>query len=335
MYFSIFKQFLVSLSFIFISSLAFSQTNPLHFSVEYGEIVVTPSFCPPTDCPPTSATANGTFSAVIDANGVDIYFSNSAISTTPNVNFILPANPNESSGGTTREATFSFDGVTLEVVGIIDQRAFDGPLVEYTLRANISDKPANKLKFYTARPDFRECIHPICGGYFVKEVNKKLTTCTDGSKLHECYVADIKSEMPILTGAGFDNLTPILVSGYMTSEDYPGFGPFGVLTANEIHYSVTDKTAKKRFWGTINNGIVCITSPCFSYGQNLLNKKKEKVISTIDFSRSGADEKLIQEAYNRLAEGETLYASGRHKKYEGFAGTGVRFVVEQFYLPLE
>ena len=45
--------------------------------------------------------------------------------------------------------------------------------------------------YVVTRQDFRKCAYPMCGGVFVKAVNKSKTTCLDGTKDVECYVADI------------------------------------------------------------------------------------------------------------------------------------------------
>jgi len=45
--------------------------------------------------------------------------------------------------------------------------------------------------FYSVRPDYRRCVSPLCGGYFVKRVNQSRTRCVNGRLMSECYVAEI------------------------------------------------------------------------------------------------------------------------------------------------
>src|SRR5437763_14453597 len=52
--------------------------------------------------------------------------------------------------------------------------------------------------YYSARPDLRRCIAPLCGGWWVKRVNRASTQCADGSYASECYVATID-----VSGLGF------------------------------------------------------------------------------------------------------------------------------------
>src|SRR5689334_21173777 len=55
----------------------------------------------------------------------------------------------------------------------------------------ITGAPSNFGYFVVTRRDFRKCISPICGGYFVKRVNQAKTLCADGSQQAECYVSSI------------------------------------------------------------------------------------------------------------------------------------------------
>ncbi len=77
-------------------------------------------------------------------------------------------------------------------------------------------KSADSSTFYLVRGDDQICLltdggqsAPDCGGFWVERVNKKATTCFDGSKAAECYVADIDfgllglsdTEEPALSGS--------------------------------------------------------------------------------------------------------------------------------------
>ena len=60
--------------------------------------------------------------------------------------------------------------------------------------------------YYEARRDFRKCMYPMCGGWWVHRVNRTSTTCADGSHASECYVAEIdwslhEAGSPRITGA--------------------------------------------------------------------------------------------------------------------------------------
>lgn len=305
-----------------------------YFEIIAGDVTVEASYCLPGSCVTRTALLSGTFSAFLPGGASQIFFPSSNLSTDPDLGFVLPSNPDEDSGGTVREIDFAFDGTLLKVDGSINQSAFDGPVTTYNFAARVTAKPPVEAAYFTARPDFRKCVSPLCGGYFVKAVNVGATRCADGTLQKECYVKEIRTRGGVASHASsFSNQTPLFVVGEIVPEASKPFGTLGVFNAKFVQYSATDKTAAGRFYGVSNNGIMCITTPCFSYDEDVLNTKKESTLSRINFDKSGASERDIEVARRLMAAGETVYASGVNKKYRGFAGTGVELVVNQFYLP--
>ena len=320
----------ISLLLLIASCSSFAAAQS--FQVTEGKVVVTPAFCIENPCPSTSAEMSGSFKATISAAGNSILFPSSNLTTNPDLEFQLPEDPNEDSNGTTRDISFTLEGNTLKAKGKVDSRAFDGPLVEYTFVAT-QDASA----FFTARPDYRRCAAPLCGGYFVKAVNKKLTQCANGAWQKECYVASIIYGNGTVGHRGsVGNTTPLLLIGSIEQRYSIDFHNLGLFVAKAAFRSATDKTATNKFYGLTNNGIVCITTPCFSFDQVLLNSTNRITqLSDINLEMSGATPDDIAEASLLLANGEALYAAGVNKKYRDFAGIGVRFVAQQFYLPIK
>jgi len=280
----------------------------------------------------------GTFSAEILDDTIS--FSNIRISSIPKSDFSLPEAPNGSSGDTSHSATFSFDGMQLVVSGVVDSRAFDGPLQEYKFVAQVSEEQGFNAKgYYTARPDFRDCLSPLCGGIFVKSVNTRLTKCADGSSHEECYVA-----FPNWEKLGFDpfNLnpalypyTPILLKGKLIPHTYAGFGNLGEFVATEAYRPATNNPAEGTFAALKNNGIVCITTPCFSIDEFVLNKEDTHVISGFDLNPVGASDKDVSIAYSLFANNSALIVAGYDKNQQELHGIGITFIANQFYLPIQ
>ncbi|MDO9105554.1 MAG: hypothetical protein Q7U57_11395 [Methylovulum sp.] len=187
----------------------------------------------------------------------------------------------------------------------------------------------NPNGFYTFRPDLRKCVSPLCGGIFVKEVNRKQTRCADGSLQQECYVATVINKQ------AFDITEAALVQGKLLPKNYPGFGNLGEFVLTSAARSVTDKTVTWRFVGLENNGIVCITTPCFSVDEYSLNSVKIKEISEIDLESVGANKEDLQQAQDIIAGGGVLLAAGINEQVQQQTGLGVKFVAEQFYLPIK
>lgn len=326
--------FSLMLSLAFFTSPTFAQAgNGYAFTVAEGSVAVTPARCRVNPCLPSVATLSGSFIAQISSAGDHILFPSSSLVTAPDVDFQLPADPNEDSYGVVRDIAFTFEGGALKAKGIVDSRAFDGPLVEYQLVAK-----TKQSEVFTARPDYRKCAAPLCGGYFVKLANKKLTQCVDGSWQAECYVTAITyGNGPIAApAASAGNKTPLLVVGAILPAAGEKTAGLGFFLAKEAYSSATQNTAQGSFYGVTNNGIVCITTPCFSFDEALLNTTNRITkLSDLNLEMSGALPDDIAHAHQLLANGAILYAAGKNQKYRGFAGVGVRLVAQQFYLPIK
>ncbi|ACE84489.1 DUF6748 domain-containing protein [Cellvibrio japonicus] len=323
----------IGLCLVVISPGAFAQSNTYSFAVVEGRVVVTPAWCRVNPCAPTTARLSGNFVAQISAAGDRILFPSSSVTTSPDVYFQLPTDPDDDSGGVVRDIAFTFVGDDIKATGYVDSRAFDGPLIEYVFAARVI-----RSEVFSARPDYRKCAAPLCGGYFVKLVNQKLTRCADGSLQEECYVASVTyGGGPLAaTAHSFNNRTPLLLIGAILPKNDDHVGRLGIFVAKDAYRSATQVSATETFYAVNNNGIMCITTPCFSYDQLVLNgTSRITKLSDVNLELSGAVPDDIAEAQALLANGGVLYAAGKNQKYRDFAGTGLRFVAQQFYLPLK
>ncbi|MBH8561420.1 hypothetical protein I8748_04370 [Nostoc sp. CENA67] len=195
--------------------------------------------------------------------------------------------------------------------------------------------------YYTVRRDFRKCISPICGGYFIKQVNLKATPCIDGVFREECYVSAIDwSSLKVapdeLAKIQNDDGSRVILRGSIVPVEFPGFGEFGNLRVKEAFIAATDTPAKGTFVGLKNNGIVCITTPCFSTDKLVLNKPKISQVSSIDLSLTGATPEQI-EAATREIFGKGLITVGKTEVVNNLDPTkrDTKFVATQFYLRVE
>lgn len=195
--------------------------------------------------------------------------------------------------------------------------------------------------YYTVRRDFRKCVSPICGGYFIKQVNLKATPCVDGVFREECYVSAIDwSSLKVspyqLVKIQNDDGSRVILRGNIVPVTFPGFGEFGNLRVKEAFYAVTNAPAKGTFVGLKDNGIRCITTPCFSTNQLVLNKPNISQVSSIDLNQTGATPEQI-EAATREIFGQGLITVGRTEVVGNSDPTkkDVKFVATQFYLRVE
>jgi hypothetical protein len=321
-----------------MTSFVYAEDVSQSFTIQEGVVTITPARCTPESCAPTSADLAGTLDAEIAGDA--IAFTSTNVSSMPETGFILPEAPNESSGGAIQRASFSFDGMRLVVSGSVDSRAFDGPLQTYKFTALISKgKGFDAYGYYTARQDTRRCISPLCGGIFVKSVNKRLTKCPDGMLLDECYVAtanwDELGSNPFNANTGLYINTPILLKGKLISNIYERFGNLGEFVATEAYRPATNNLAKGTFAALENNGIICVTTPCFSIDESELNTGVTRLISGFDLNPAGASEKDVSTAYSLFAHDSPLIVAGHNRKQEELHGIGVSFIANQFYLPMQ
>lgn len=325
----------IALCYLGLSQFSHAQTN--FYEIETGSVTVTPARCMPNECESTNATLAGTLSAETLPT---LSFANLAVTDTPAIGFALPSNPNTSSNGTTREASFELasDG-TLSVKGIVDSRAFDGPLYEYSFSASPTEPQGFDTDgYYTATQDLRKCVSPLCGGIFIKEVNKRFTVCADGSRARQCYIGtpnwDKLGFNPFAHAGDTGVFTALLLKGQVLENKEGDFGNLGEFVAEAAYRPATNNPARGRFVALENKGIYCITSPCFSIDQSLLNRDKTKIISGFNLNPVGASSADVDAAYTLFGNEQPILGAGYNKKQQELHGVGISFIANQFYLPI-
>jgi hypothetical protein len=95
--------------------------------------------------------------------------------------------------------------------------------------------PAPQPTTYSLTPDLRDCVTPICGGWFLSRVNANSMRCIDGTMAPACYVAEVDwaamgldpaAEATLVSAAFADQ---VLVEGRLYRFSHP-LGTFGGLT---------------------------------------------------------------------------------------------------------
>ena len=196
--------------------------------------------------------------------------------------------------------------------------------------------------FIVTRADLRKCVAPGCGGYYVKAVNKRLTTCADGKKLYECHAYKLDTQALGLNEKQLEALTNQYGSGKALVR-----GELALLPLSETaRLSVTGLLASEAwlgqglnkpvgcFYNVKDNGVRCITYPCPSYTERKLNTRETRAIAGIDLSHSGATQDRIDAGFQALTGPGGLLAAGVHTVITGPAGRGTQLLASEFYLPL-
>ncbi len=87
--------------------------------------------------------------------------------------------------------------------------------------------------------DPRDCLYPLCGGYWVSPVNHDQMICEDGQPAAQCYVAEIDWDAMGWTAQDVQDFqfaaqgSTVLVRGRLSVESYTGGGStwrLGMLT---------------------------------------------------------------------------------------------------------
>jgi hypothetical protein len=142
---------------------------------------------------------------------------------------------------------------------------------------------ASTSTYYRVRQDFRRCMFPMCGGHWVSRVNKSTTQCSDGTWASECYVATIDWSSAGLTQDDVNNsgATSLVLRGTIGWLEYDGFGKFGAFKTTEAWGSTIPEDSTGSFYRVKDNGIRCITTPCFSLTADKLNTTTTRTLSSL------------------------------------------------------
>jgi hypothetical protein len=193
--------------------------------------------------------------------------------------------------------------------------------------------------FQATRPDPRLCPSPLCGGVFVKQVNRRLLRCPDGSRGVECLANVINWSLLGLDPAAEARLNAeflekrVLVRGELALDDSAvGIYPLpSVLFVREAWRGVTGKETHRRFFGVVPSGIVCITFPCPSFLRTPLNwPQRPRLLHDVNLGAFGASDDEIAQGLVALHSGG-LIVSGYQRRFKGLAGLGRVLIAQEFY----
>lgn len=191
--------------------------------------------------------------------------------------------------------------------------------------------------YIVTRPDLRQCAYPVCGGYFVKAVNRALTRCANGSLQKDCHVAVLDAgalgwsaqdraafEQSFIPGQALAGGKLVALRSGATKVD--------TLVVSQAWVGQAQRKPSGVLYAVKNNGTVCITTPCPSIQETVLNYPISRSIHGLDLSTSGAKPDRVDAGLQAL--GTTgLMAAGDHRTITGPAGEGQQLVATEFYLP--
>lgn len=218
------------------------------------------------------------------------------------------------------------------------EEQLDESSLEASDAAGKADSNGN-VYYYTARRDMRRCAAPMCGGYFVKNVNYSQTRCADGSYANECYVtaADFAK-----LGLSEDEQSTVdfaitegraLLRAYLTTVKINGT-KWGKLVTTEAWQAANTNPAKGLFNRVTSNQIYCITTPCPNptFAKYLNSNLPKMDVKGVNLAPTGATDEQVEKALSELLTDDgTVVAGYRDYFKKGENGKGYYVTGYQFY----
>ena len=202
------------------------------------------------------------------------------------------------------------------------------------------DSPPTVSSYYTGRADPRLCPSPMCGGLWVKLVNRPATACGDATRREECYVAatdltrlpvDEKSRVQLQAAITEGRA---LARGALVRGQVEGFPELDTLVVSEVWVASSSRNRATGVFHTLRDrGIRCIAAPCFNTHAAALNSGAHANVSAVDLSRSGAPAGERRSALQHLPH-VGLITAGRivADRSAGRKRVGRKVVASQFYV---
>ncbi len=205
----------------------------------------------------------------------------------------------------------------------------------------ITAGPSNFGYFVVTRRDMRKCVSPLCGGFYVKRVNVAKTRCADGSLQAECYVSSIELKNIGLSSREEADFRVAVESGMAIikarayKRSFHGW-TLGTLKANEGWLGATGSTPDGTFFRIADNGIRCITTPCWSTSAFALNGNDEHTLigATLDQTATPADQATLDRAVESIGTPDGLLVAGSLllPKCLPTANCGPRVIASEIYV---
>ena len=191
--------------------------------------------------------------------------------------------------------------------------------------------------FVYSRSDLRRCMWPICGGDYVKRVNRVSTKCADGAYAEDCYVSGVDLTAIGFSEADASKLTDGFGSGLVIlrgkiEQRKVNSWTVSYLVASEAWVGQAASKATGLFYNVTDNGLRCFAAPCKSIHEARINSSLDQEIANVDFAASGANSKQVSAANSALSTNDGVIVAGTNYAVSGPGGKANALKASEFYL---
>ena len=172
--------------------------------------------------------------------------------------------------------------------------------------------PDGTYTYFEVWTDFRKCAYPLCGGFYIKRLNRTSTICHNGLSRSSCYTPELDwSESDLGTdlqgafraAAERDATSAGVIAiarGRFAPKQYSNGGNLGRFVVTEAWVAENDAVSDGVFVKVRDNGVRCIQAPCPTIGEKALNSSATANAHGLDFEPSGLDEDQQSKIWNEM-----------------------------------
>jgi len=165
--------------------------------------------------------------------------------------------------------------------------------------ATVTTSSESAGAYYAITSDLRKCATPLCGGWFLAQVNQPTTQCHDGRSAAQCYAPELDWSSAGLSDAKEDELLEASRNAAVDRQVYAivrgTFAPtndtprpeLGRFIVTEAWIIEGDSHASGTFVWVHDNGLRCFAAPCRNLTERTLNTSGVTDIAEVDFAPAG------------------------------------------------
>ncbi len=176
--------------------------------------------------------------------------------------------------------------------------------------------------YYALYADLRRCPSPLCGGWFVDELNRPATQCHDGSTADQCYTPELDWSRSGLSDAQQSQLLDAAHTGatsgqvvaiargtfaHGNSTPQPELGRFVI---SEAWAEVGSGAATGTFVEVHDNGLRCFAAPCRNLTEVTLDTPQVTDIAAVDFTPAGLTDSQVETCTTAMYGPDGLIVAG-------------------------